>query len=472
VYDTLSEQEWNNTFGGDLDDAAYEVYQTTDGGYILGGYTKSYGAALWSPWLIKTDSSGDEVWNRTYLYYSLTFLSGYIQSVQQTTDGGYILGCSFFNTTLLKSEEIFTFDIREQDYQSVMVLIKTDSDGNEQWNRTYVGLEYSWCLYVRQTSDGGFIVTGYGNATSSDSMNLYLLKTYSDGTMQWLRTYGTSDLTEEGHWVQQTSDGGYCVVGLSDCNYDTEWGKIWLIKTDPNGFITWDKKFEGASRVGAETYGNSVQQTTDGGFIIAGLVDNQGCLLKTDSNGNEIWRKTPFLNDFSFFCFSASQTFDGGFIATGNGIIKTDGLGEELWNATIPTPFTSGQQTSDGGYVITGSTSGYYNGDAWLIKFTPEEETPDVTFTITGGFGVHVDITNNGTSDANDVAWQITVKGGIFGLINYTVNGLADIAVGMSTKVGTGMFLGLGDIQITATVGEMTKQIPGTHFIILTIIKK
>ena len=466
-------EEWNKTFGGENDDAAYDVQQTKDGGFIIGGYTKSYGIATRNPWLIKTNLKGNEEWNRTYNYYSLPYLSGYIQSVQQTNDGGYIVGCSFYNAALPKLKELSPFEITKQGFVSSMVLIKTDSNGNEQWNKTYSGVEYSWCFCVRQTTDNGYIVTGGGNASSSGSINVYLLKTYPNGTMQWLNTYGTSDMDEEGHGVQQTSDRGYIITGMSDCNYDTDWGKIWLIKTDANGSMLWNKKFEGTSRNPRPgvTYGNSVQQTSDGGFIIAGIMNAEGCLIKTDSNGNETWRKTPFMNDYSFFCYSGKQTSDGGYIATGNGLIKTDTVGNEQWNVTIPTPFTSGQQTTDGGYVIAGSTSGYYGGDVWLIKFG-SEGTPNLQFAITGGLGVHVKITNNGTINASSVAWQINVQGGILGRINKTVNGTIDIPAGGSKTVGTGMLFGFGAISITAKVANEEQTAKGTQIIIYSMVKK
>jgi|GEM_PF-1236391 len=468
-------EEWNKTFGGNLDDAAYDVQQTNDGGFIIGGYTKSYGIAMWNPWLIKTDFEGNEQWNRTYNYYSLSYLSGYIKSVQQTNDEGYILGCTFFNATSSKSKELSPFGSTERDYISLMVLIKTDSNGNEQWNRTYYGLEYSWCSCIRQTTDGGFIVTGFGNSSFYGSIDVYLLKTYPNGTMQWITTYGTSDMDEEGHWVEQTSDGGYIITGMSDCNYVTDWGKMWLIKTDVNGIMFWNKKFEGSSfnfGIGPVTYGNSVIQCSDSGFVIAGVMDNQGCLIKTDSNGNESWKKTPFINDFSFFCYSGKQIFDGGYIATGNGLIKTDSMGNEQWNVTIPTSFQSCQQTTDGGYVIAGSTSGYYNGDLWLIKFEPETETPNLKFCITGGLGAHVKITNNGTINYSGIAWQIRVEGGIFGLINCSLNGTVDIAISESKTVGTKMLFGLGDIQIIANVDEETKTATGIQLFIFTKVKK
>lgn len=469
------EEEWNKTFGGPTyDDAAYDVQQTNEGGFIIGGYAKSFGIALWNPWLIKTDSNGTMEWNKTFDYYSLPSVSGRIWSVQQTADGGYILGCTFFNATKSDSGEERPFQRMNHGFISSTVLIKTDSQGNEEWNRTYAGLNYSWCFCVRQTDDGGYIATGGGNASTEGSPNMFLLKTHPDGSPQWLRIYGTSDMDEEGHMVQATSDGGYIITGLSDCNYVTDWGKIWLLKTDASGSKVWDKKFEGTNRqerVGLENYGNSVQQTPDSGFIIAGVMNYQGCLLKTDASGNETWRKTPFLNDYSFFCYSAKQTADGGYIATGNGIIKTDSSGNEVWNITIPMPFTAGQQTSDGGYVIAGSTTGYYNGDVWVIKFAPEPEMPTLSVTVTGGLGVHAKITNSGTANATNVIWQIHVEGGILHRINHTVDGTINIAVGETKSIGTSMFFGLGSIHVTARVGDSTKDVEGKQILILSLLR-
>jgi hypothetical protein len=456
-------EEWSKTFGLPyVDDAAYDAQQTNDGGYIIGGYGRSYGIAFINPWLIKLDATGAMQWNKTYDYYSSPTVSGRIWSLDQTTDGGYILGITIFNSSL------------EAGFITSTVLIKTDSLGNAEWNRTYPGLDYSWCYSVQQTSDGGYIATGGGNASAEGSPNLYLLKTYADGSLQWLRTYGTSGNDEEGHMVQETSDGGFIITGMSDCDYASTWGKVWLIKTDASGSIVWDKKFEGATNqpgVGLKNYGNSVQQTSDNGYIIAGVMNFQGCLLKTDASGSETWRENPFLNDFSFFSFSAKQTSDGGYIATGNGIIKTDSTGNEEWNITIPTPFTAGQQTSDGGFIIAGSNNGYYNGDVWVIKFGPEPVLPVISFTITGGLGVHVKIVNNGTVDATGVAWQIHVDGGIFHRINQTLSGTVDVAVGETKTVGLEKFFGLGAIHVTATVGDETKLADGTQLFIFSLLK-
>ena len=469
-------EEWNRTFGAPhLDDAAYDLQQTKDGGYIIAGYARSYGIAFINPWLIKLDSTGTMEWNRTYDYYSLPSHAGRIWSVQQTTDDGFILGCTFVNMTPSNALEGRPMHRTLGGFISQMVLIKTDSQGHEEWNRTYDGLDYSWCFGVRQTSDGGYIATGGGNASTDGSPDLFLLKTLSDGSPQWLRMYGASDSDEEGHMVQATSDGGYIITGMSDLNYDTEWGKVWLIKTDGSGAVVWDKKFEGTgsqSGIGLKTYGNSVQQTSDSGFIIAGVMNYQGCLLKTDANGNETWRKTPFLNDISFFCNSARQTTDGGYITTGNGLIKTDSSGNEQWNITIPTPFTAGQQTKDGGFIIAGSNNGYYNGDVWIIKFAKESVAPILSFTLKGGIGIQMKITNDGTVDATSIPWQIHVEGGLLHRINQTVQGTVDVAIGASKTVGTETIVGIGGIQVTATLGDDTTTVAGIQLLILSLLKQ
>ena len=134
----------------------------------------------------------------------------------------------------------------------------------------------------------------------------------------------------------------------------------------------------------------------------------------------------------------------------------------------MPQPFICGLQSSDGGYVMVGSTSGYYGGDIWLIKFG---QAPQVAFTILGGRGVQVKITNTGALDANGVAWQIHVEGGILHLISRSINGTLNIPVGASTEVDTGSFFGLGGIQITATVTTETKTVQGIQVLVFTIVK-
>jgi len=337
-------------------DRGSSVQQTTDGGYIITGYTQS------DVWLIKTDSNGDEVWNQTFGGGSDDF--GF--SVQQTTDGGYIIT----GTT-------YSFGNGGGD----VWLIKTDSQGQEEWIQTFGGSNDDWGWSVQQTTDGGYIITGSTYSFGNGAADVWLIKTDSNGNEEWNQSFGGSD-EDEGIGVQQTTDGGYILTGYTQSD-------VWLIKTDSQGNEEWNQTFGEIGGSNTDT-GNSVQQTTDGGFIIAGWTHSFGngwgdvWLIKTDSNGNEEWNKT-FGGSGSDYGFSVQQTTDGGYIITGytesfgNGdydvyLIKTDSQGNEEWSKTFGggdyDRGSSVQQTTDGGYIITGGTESFGNGssDVWLIK--------------------------------------------------------------------------------------------------------
>ena len=386
------EEEWNKTFGGTGWDYGSSVAQTTDGGYIIigtfdisfyiiTGSTKSYGAERNDVWLIKTDSNGNEVWNKTFGGTGVERGS----SVVQTTDDGYII-----------TGMTDPYDTGRPD----LWLIKTDSDGNEIWNKTFGGANSAYGNFVAQTSDGGYIITGWTQPGKND---VWLIKTDSDGNEIWNKTFGGTD-DDSGDSVAQTSDGGYIITG-STKSYGAGDEDVWLIKTDSNGNVIWDKTFGGTNG----DYGNSVAQTSDGGYIITGLTRlysagmNDVWLIKTDSDGNEVWNKT-FGGTYWDSGNSVTQTSDGGYIITGFTwlysagmsdvwLIKTDSDGNEVWNKTFGGAYSdygnSVAQTSDGGYIITGITKSYGAGDydIWLIK-VKGEGIPTALFTYTPTYPV------------------------------------------------------------------------------------
>jgi len=243
VLTPLFGQGWTQTFGGSDWDRGNSVHQTTDGGYIITGW--SFGSGGKDVWLIKTDSNGNEDWNQTFGGTNSDL--GY--SVQQTTDGGYIIVGTW--------------------------LIKTDSEGNEEWiNENINGRS------VQLTTDGGYIITG------SYDGDVELIKTDSEGNEEWNQTFGGSN-NDFGHSVQQTTDGGYIITGGTESFGNGE-DDVWLIKTDSEGNEEWNQTFGGSE----DDRGNSVQQTTDGGYVITGSTRSFGngdydvWLIKTDSNGN------------------------------------------------------------------------------------------------------------------------------------------------------------------------------------------
>jgi len=373
---------WTKTFGGSSREEGRSVQQTLDGGYIVAGFTRSYGAGNYDVWLIKTDSLGDTLWTRTFGGSQWDWAN----SVQQTYDGGYII------TGFTNSYGTWLRDLW---------LIKTDESGDTLWTKTFgrgtgfnSPMDEGMC--AQQTSDGGYIVTGYTESFGAGGYDVWLIKTDESGDSAWTQTFGGRS-REEGRSVQQTFDGGYIVTG-STHSFGAGNSDVWLIKTDEMGDSAWTQTFGGID----QDEGYFVQQTSDGGYIIAGETCSYGTgfrglsdlwLIKTDELGDPLWTRTlgAYYRDVGS---SLQQTSDGGYIITGWSesyvggssdvwLIKIDESGNELWTRTFWTPDPDigyfVQQTSDGGYIITGQTSPfdmYWDGPGWadvlLIRVAPD----------------------------------------------------------------------------------------------------
>lgn len=364
----LFSQGWEKTYGGVGYDVGRSLQQTTDGGYIITGNVYS-GNSSQDVYLIKTNSNGDTLWTNCYG----GDLGDYGYSVQQTSDGGYII------TGL-------TWLINNVDCE--VYLIKTDSNGDTLWTKTYGGEEYDQGRSVQQTIDGGYIITGFTSSFGNGLDDIYLLKTDVNGDILWTKTFG-GDNDDWGNAVIQTTDGGYLVCGCTS-SYGTNEKDVYLIKTDSNGNTLWTNSYGGVY----EDIGWSVQQTTDDGYIIAGTTQlieptiwtfEDVYLIKTDNNGDTLWTRT-YGGDAVDKGYSVQQTNDGGFIISGESdsftnswdsdvyIIKTDIYGDTLWTKTYggsgDDKGWSVQQPTDGGYIITGQTLSYETNscDIYIIK--------------------------------------------------------------------------------------------------------
>jgi hypothetical protein len=293
--DSAGNKEWDKTFGGEKTDIGYCVQQTTDGGYIIVGETGSYGVGDSDVWLIKTNSNGDEDWNKTFGGPS----QDWGQCVRQTTDGGYII----IGVILSDLHDIW--------------LIKTDGSGNKVWDKTFGGSENDRGAYGQQTTDGGYIITGGTNSFGAGEWDVWLIKTNNTGNMEWNKTFGGIDV-DEGKCVQQTTDGGYIITGWTRSFSAYGWD-VWLIKTDGSGNMVWNRTF-GDPLDENDDCGKCIRQTTDGGYIITGETysfsdgDRDIWLIKTDSDGNKTWDNTFRWAD-SGNC--VQHTIDNGYIITG-----------------------------------------------------------------------------------------------------------------------------------------------------------
>ena len=357
---------FERVYGGAETDRAYSVQQTSDGGYIIVGETSSFpGPPDYNIWLVKTDSLGDTIWTRSFGGYHQEL--GY--SVQQTEDGGYIL------TGLTRS-----FGPQDSD----VYLIRTDFLGDTLWSRVYGGTGDDKGYSVQQTSDGGYIIVGETSSFGAGNADVWLLKTDPVGHIIWTRIFGGS-LRDRGSCVRQTSDGGYVLTGQTFGIMDL--AGLFLAKTDSLGDSLWTRIHGGYA-----DYGHSVEQTLDGGYIIAGssphlnLGESDIWLLKTDASGDTTWTKAhggknPDLG------YSAQQTLDGGYVITGKTysssvpmfdvfLLKTDSLGDTIWARMFGGDYHDVgycvQQTADGGYVVAGYTRSFGGGanspDFYLIK--------------------------------------------------------------------------------------------------------
>lgn len=350
------------TYGGALDEDGQELLATSDGGYIIAGSTKSYGASHYDVMLLKVDSLGNEEWHKTY--GGVNADCGY--AIVATSDGGYAI--AGYTASYGSGTDIW--------------LIKVDSSGNVEWNKTYGGggIEYGYDMIA--TSDGGFAIVGRTNSYGAGGFDVWLVKVDASGTLEWSQAYGGTG-TEYGYGLVACSDGGYAIAGYTNSygsgNYD-----VWLIKTDSSGGTEWTKTY-GSNNA---EYGYDLTATSDGGYAIIGQRYFSGkyydvWLVKVDSSGTVQWNKNYGGNGQD--CgYGVIATSDGGYALTGtyvavfNGDInlwlaKVDSSGNVEWDRTFGGASTDVgyglTATYGAGYAVVGYTksSGAGNSDIWLI---------------------------------------------------------------------------------------------------------
>jgi hypothetical protein len=363
---------WTRTYGGRGDEVAYCVKDAPGGGYIVAGYTNSYGAGGKDCFLVKVDNDGDTLWTRTYgenlddIAYSVCF----------TSDDGYILGGNNYN---------------------YWYLVKVDSVGNVMWTRR---APFGWDrkMYSMQvTNDDGYIMTGFNEFMYYLSQNFWFLygllslrKLDSDGEVEWSRNFGTMSMSNYhlGRSVKQTRDGGYIITGRK------EWMKrFWLIKTNSSGQSIWETTVD----IGRWGYGYDVIQATDSEYVAVGYLEyynenNRALMVKTDAEGDTLWTR-QYDGDHAA---SIQHTNDGGYIlagwksgTAGDGkdcyVVKTNTLGDTMWTAiyggTFQDEANSIIQDSEGSYVIAGFTVSFGAGgsDIYLVKTEPIMAPPSAS---------------------------------------------------------------------------------------------
>jgi hypothetical protein len=334
-------QEWDKTFHIGTIDYFLSVQQTSDGGYIGAGITALNSV---NGWFAKFDSNGIILWQKMVDGGG----SDFVHSIQQTTDGGYVAA----GTTYCG---LFVF--------------KLDSNGNPMWQKCYGSGGHTT---VRQTSDGGYIVQAFSD-------NMRVLKLDSLGNVSWQKKYINTMgifINDYRHSIQETTDGGYVMVSFGSPN------NAYTIKIDSSGNILWQKAYDVGPLAGAF----SINTTTDGGYITAGVIQGFGAgswdfyVTKLDSNGDASWQKA-YGGSSSDYATSIQQTNDGGYILAGGTtpaddsnllVLKLHPNGEINWAKTYTEDksgfFPSIQQTIDSGYIVGSDYRGDDHIGFWLLK--------------------------------------------------------------------------------------------------------
>ena len=336
--------------------AANSVKQTSDGGYIMTGWTKGPATNyLDSVLLLKTDASGNKMWHKVFG----APYDAHGVSVLQTPDGGYFV--------------LADYDGHSREFW----LIKTDPAGNMVWNQFKgYGDRDETAAEARMTSDGGYILIG--TTYHGGNHDVWLLKTGPNGENHWNRTKGYGDSGEFGCSVQQTADGGYILVGYTSRAAGPH---IWLVKTYANGDTHWHQTID----ISEPAMGCAIRKTSDGAYVVMGEVgqgDQRNIhLFKHNEAGNELWRGAHAAAG-CYFGGEVQQTSDGGFMVATNRrpdmsstgdfcLIKFDGAGNALWSKTFGTgTCESGGQTADGGYILCGANAA--STAIYLVKTDPD----------------------------------------------------------------------------------------------------
>jgi hypothetical protein len=361
--DTSSCSLWARVYGGDSWDKSYSLQHTADGGFVVAGETMSFGKGSYDAWIFKLDASGNVEWQKAYGGAE----RDYARTIRLTRDGG-IIAVGYTASFGAGDDDAWIF--------------KLDASGKVQWQKAYGGTGRDEFKSVQQTADGGFIAAGAAGPWSNH--DFLIVKMDASGNAQWQKAYG-GDGRDVATAVKQMAEGGFVVVGYTfSFSTDPMPRDAWVMKLDASGKALWQKTYGGRGGESA----NSVQQTADGNYIVAGQTRSFGAgsndiwVLKLDPSGNVMWQKrygseTPYVARF------IQLTKDGGFVLVGMTspkgldnarVMKLDASGSIVWQKAFGGEGRehahSVQETTDGGFVIAGFTTSFGAGleDFWVWR--------------------------------------------------------------------------------------------------------
>lgn len=363
----LEDTTFYKVFGGSKEDYGFSVNLTDDGGYILAGFSTTYGNGWWDAWIVKTDAKGTGEWHRSF---GTNGKEAAFQ-VMQMDDGGYVILGE--HGLAGKAGDI--------------LFIQTDSEGYHQNQVTYGGTDNDGARQMIQTSDGGYAIIGYTYSYGGGGRDMWLIKTDKNGKEEWSKTYGWV-YNETGFSLVQTVDDGYLLVG-SKWNPILKKHNIWIVKVGPSGAQEWDRLVD----ENYSGYGHKIVESGDGLYTVAGVTKKLGndwydlWMAQMDFSGNLVWEQIYTMSHIAlnqFYYVDIAPTNDGGIICVGPTdqygldmdalLMKFDSYGNIEWNGMYG---GKGQdiglsvvQAKDGGFAFLGRSNSYGNGlnDYFFVK--------------------------------------------------------------------------------------------------------
>jgi hypothetical protein len=418
--------EWQRTFGGTKDETLTCLEQTSDGGFILGGYSYSvadgnktsenFGGADF--WVLRLDANGNKLWERSFGGSDDDFL----YTLQQTADGGYILGGS-------SRSGVSGNKTAPNSGFSDFWAVRLDSQGAMLWDVSFGGSSSAFLRSLQQTADGGFVLGGYsssgrdGNKTASSFGNndFWVVRLDASHNKIWDLSFGGGG-RDALSALQETADFGFVLGGASTLSANGSKTSpvigltdFWVVRLDPSGRQLWDRSYGGTN----DDSLTSLQQTTDGGFILGGSSDSGATgnkstpnlggydfwVVRVDGQGTILWDRS-FGGSNNEALNSLQQTADGGFIVGGYSasgmdgtktspnlgledfwVVRLDADGNQLWDQSFGGSGSDSlrvvRSTADGGFVLGGQSSSGLSGsktspnfggsDFWVAKLAPEQ---------------------------------------------------------------------------------------------------
>ena len=263
--DNNGDSLWLKTYGGSIDDAAFEVEICEDLGYIISGYTCSFADGFAAAYLIRTNNNSDTIWTKTY---EKKDFNGANSIIKTNIDGFILVGVT--ETGGAPGAD--------------GLAIKTNSIGDTLWLNTYGGASYDALYSICEDNNGNYLICGTTYNLTAGSYDVYLLKIASSGGLIWEKSIGGVN-AENAYSIIQSSDNNFLVVGSTE-SYGSGGIDVYLIKFNSDGDTIWTKTFGGAG----DDWASSIKETADGGFIISGCTNSYGnnddiYLIKTDANG-------------------------------------------------------------------------------------------------------------------------------------------------------------------------------------------